>query len=207
MTSDIPGQRRAVARAGATSRPGRPRSHVADRAILDAAVDLLCKGGLEAFTIDAVAAAAGVSRPTVYRRYHDREALLHYAVSDAFEAAMQEPELVGDFGEDPRERVLLLLGNTVRMLTSTPIGPLFRAMIPHLPDYPALGRLANELGQRRRRRLREAMLAARAAGQFSAQRDLDTLLDGILGAVYFRYLITGRALDAGYVRRLVETLA
>jgi hypothetical protein len=120
---------------------------------------------------------------------------------------MQEPELVGDFGDDPRERVLLLLGNTVRMLTSTPIGRLFRAMIPHLPDYPALGRLANELGQRRRRRLREAMLAARAAGQFSAERDLDTLLDGILGAIYFRYLITGRTLDAGYVLRLVETLA
>ena len=190
-------------RAGADVRPGRPRNHLADRAILDAAVDLLRKGGLDAFTIEAVAAGAGVSRPTVYRRYSDRDALLHHAVSEAFEAAMREPEVT----DDPRGRVLQLLMNTVHMLTSTPIGPLFRTLIPHLPEYPALGRLANELGQRRRLRLREAMLAARAAGEFSDQRDLDTLLDGILGAIYFRYLITGRALDARYVERLVETLA
>ena len=189
--------------AGADNRPGRPRSHRADRAILDSAVELLCKDGLEGFSIEAVAAGAGVSRPTVYRRYSDRDALLHHAVSDAFEAAMQEPELA----DDPRDRVFQLLMNTVRMLTGTPIGPLFRAMIPHLPDYPALGRLANELGQRRRLRLREAMVAAGAAGEFDDRRDLDTLLDGILGAIYFRYLITGRALDARYVNRLVETLA
>jgi len=190
-------------RAGADVRPGRPRNRLTDRGILDAAVDLLRKGGLDAFTIEAVAAGAGVSRPTVYRRYSDRDALLHHAVSEAFEAAMQEPEVT----DAPRGRVLQLLMNTVHMLTSTPIGPLFRALIPHLPEYPALGRLANELGQRRRLRLREAMLAARDAGEFSDQRDLDMLLDGILGAIYFRYLITGRALDARYVERLVETLA
>jgi AcrR family transcriptional regulator len=203
VTANEPRRRPGTADAGTDTRPGRPRSHRADRAILDSAVDLLCRDGLDGFSIEAVAAGAGVSRPTVYRRYSDRDALLHHAVSDAFEAAMQEPEL----GDDPRDRVLQLLMNTVRMLTDTPIGPLFRAMIPHLPAYPALGRLANELGQRRRRRLRVAMAAARAAGAIDDRRDLDTLLDGILGAIYFRYLITGRALDAHYVKRLVETLA
>ena len=49
--------------------PGRPRDRDVDRRILGAARALLRERGLDGLTMSAVAAAAGVGRPTVYRRY------------------------------------------------------------------------------------------------------------------------------------------
>jgi len=49
--------------------PGRPRDPRRDEAILDAAIELVSEVGYERVTIDAIAARAGVGRPTVYRRW------------------------------------------------------------------------------------------------------------------------------------------
>ena len=98
--------------------------------------------------------------------------------------------------------MLELLGNTIDMLVRTPIGPLFRAMIPELPRRPAFGRLANELGRSPRTRLRRGMERAIAEGDNATDRDLDALL----GAIYFRYFITQRRLGRGYARSLLEAL-
>jgi AcrR family transcriptional regulator len=44
--------------------------------LLDVAAQLLKEGGLDAVTMDAVAARAGVSRPLVYKHFSNRQALL-----------------------------------------------------------------------------------------------------------------------------------
>ena len=46
---------------------GRPRSEKARDAILGAAAELLLEEGLDAVSMDAVAARAGVSKATIYR--------------------------------------------------------------------------------------------------------------------------------------------
>src|SRR5918995_633295 len=56
--------------------PGRPRDHGSDAAILDATEQLLGRRGYEAMTVDQVAAAAGVSKPTIYLRYRSKRALV-----------------------------------------------------------------------------------------------------------------------------------
>lgn len=57
--------------------PGRRRRGPAlDDALLDAAWELLQSGGYAAFTIDAVARAAGTSRAVLYRRWPNRAALV-----------------------------------------------------------------------------------------------------------------------------------
>src|SRR5690606_31280720 len=50
-----------------TTRPGRPRSEAAKRAILRAALTLLRKHGVAGVTAEAVAERAGVSKATLYR--------------------------------------------------------------------------------------------------------------------------------------------
>ena len=52
--------------------PGRPRDRANDVAILDAVEQLLGRRGYEAMTVDQVAAAARVSKPTVYLRYRSK---------------------------------------------------------------------------------------------------------------------------------------
>ena len=56
--------------------PGRPRSEEADRAIIDAALDLFAESGAGGLCIEAVAARAGVGKSTIYRRWPGKEDLL-----------------------------------------------------------------------------------------------------------------------------------
>ena len=72
-----------VSRLGGTTnspnRGGRPRRQGATEAILEATVTLAAERGLKELTLDAVAARAGVGRPTIYRRWSSKEALLQDA--------------------------------------------------------------------------------------------------------------------------------
>ncbi|MDN6399828.1 MAG: TetR/AcrR family transcriptional regulator, partial [Brachybacterium sp.] len=64
--------------------PGRPRSAEADRAVLDAALELFIDKGVAAVKVDTAAKRAGVTRATVYRRYPRREDLVIAAISEGF---------------------------------------------------------------------------------------------------------------------------
>jgi AcrR family transcriptional regulator len=59
---------------------GRPRDAGRDVAILEATLLVLTEVGYDQLTIDAVAARAGVGKPTVYRRYPGKAALVAAAV-------------------------------------------------------------------------------------------------------------------------------
>jgi len=61
--------------------PGRPRSAQADRAIIDAIVDLLVNRGYREVTIEAVAARAGVAKTTIYRRWPSKAEMVVEAIS------------------------------------------------------------------------------------------------------------------------------
>jgi AcrR family transcriptional regulator len=63
-----------------TRRPGRPRDEQATRAILSAAVHQLVVVGFGRVSMDSVAAEAGVSRATVYRRFRGKADLITAAV-------------------------------------------------------------------------------------------------------------------------------
>lgn len=56
-------------------RPGRPRSVQADQAILEAALELIADDGLQGMSLEGVAARAGVSKTTIYRRWPNKDAL------------------------------------------------------------------------------------------------------------------------------------
>ena len=54
----------------------QPRPHPAHERILDAARDLFCRDGIHATGIDAILAAAGASKMTLYGRFGSKDALL-----------------------------------------------------------------------------------------------------------------------------------
>lgn len=61
---------------GRPGRAGRPRNLAADRAIADATLELLAEVGYAGITIDEVARRAGVGRPTIYRRWPNKKAMV-----------------------------------------------------------------------------------------------------------------------------------
>ncbi len=60
--------------------PGRPRDAQKDAAIIRAAQRLFLERGFEGASVDAIAAAAGVAKATVYARFADKEALLRESI-------------------------------------------------------------------------------------------------------------------------------
>src|SRR6202165_4229844 len=63
------------ARRGGGGRPTREESVRRDARLLDVATNLFMERGFDCTSIDAVAETAGVSKPTVYARYHDKRDL------------------------------------------------------------------------------------------------------------------------------------
>ncbi|MEO3888972.1 TetR/AcrR family transcriptional regulator [Nonomuraea sp. B5E05] len=62
----------------AVARPaGRPRSEKAEKAIIEATLDLLGEGmGVSELSIEAIATRAGVGKTTIYRRWSNKEDLV-----------------------------------------------------------------------------------------------------------------------------------
>lgn len=75
------------------ARPGRPRDPDVDRAIMDAAQDLLLERGYAGTTIAEVAARARCGRSAIYRRWSGKADLVVAAVLDS-----QVPALSPDTG-------------------------------------------------------------------------------------------------------------
>lgn len=67
--------RERTGRRGAGGRPTREEAERRDARLLDVATNLFMERGFDGTSIDAVAEAAGVSKPTVYAHYHDKRDL------------------------------------------------------------------------------------------------------------------------------------
>src|SRR6185503_2018158 len=69
--------------------------------ILRAAADLLQTGGIEAVSTRAVAAAAGVQPPTIYRQFGDKDGLLDAVASFILEQYIEKKRLLMGIADDP----------------------------------------------------------------------------------------------------------
>ncbi|MEU9860625.1 TetR/AcrR family transcriptional regulator [Streptomyces sp. NPDC047971] len=80
--------------------PGRPREERVTRAVLDAVVELVAEQGMGAVTMDAVAARAGVSKPSMYRRWPTKQDLV-LAAAESRVGPLSVPDM-GDFRAELR---------------------------------------------------------------------------------------------------------
>jgi AcrR family transcriptional regulator len=78
--------REPAADAGRPRSGGRPRDATLDEAIILATRDRLVRDGYAKMTIGDIAADAGVTRPTLYRRWRDKFALVVDALDHGFRA-------------------------------------------------------------------------------------------------------------------------
>lgn len=160
-------------------RPGRPRSSQADEAILEAAADLMIEGGLDGASIDQVAKRAGVTRPTVYRRYAGRTELLIAAIHWTYRYQPQElPE--------PRdiEEMLHWWAHAIEAPENTRIRRLMLRLMHSAQDHPefvaAFRRLSTEP---RNALIRRVLKREQERGRFPQDADLEIVRQILAGAV------------------------
>lgn len=169
---------------------GRPRSPQAHAAILDAALRLLIDRGYAATSIEAVAAEAGVSKATIYRRWASKEELTLAVVAE-----ISREWVVADTG-DPRADATSMLTQMGQLMRTSQAGRLLPRLLSEAKDNPELTeRWRASIVEPRRRRFRELVGRGIAAGQLHADLDVEATVDLLIGPVLYRHIVSGAPTD------------
>ncbi|MBL8114400.1 MAG: TetR/AcrR family transcriptional regulator [Acidobacteria bacterium] len=177
---------------------GRPRDKEAGAAILRAAQKLLAETGYARMSLDAVAALAGVTKPTIYRRFRGKSDLATAAIADL--QAQEAPEPRGACRDDlvaalrhfqkglGRPRGMAMIGTVLVEEGETPeLLESFRERVV-LP---------------RRRMLLRVLEAAAERKEIRPGADLDAVVNLLVGSFYARHL-TGQGIPRDWPERVVD---
>ncbi len=167
----------------------RPRSAAAHEAALATTVELLFEVGVEAVTLEEVAARSGVARSTLYRHFGSREALV---VAAASRCLIEHP--TPDTGS--LEHDLHVIFDRFRNQEEAKRIPQLLAMLLDASQRnPALAELLEALLEERRRPLRTVVRLAQLRGEVDPDLDLDAALALLLGPFTHRRLVDGAEVD------------
>jgi AcrR family transcriptional regulator len=181
---------------------GRPRSARAHEAILKAAAGLLLERGLDAVSMDAVAARAGVSKATIYRWWPTKETLALDALYTEWSAAAPAPRDTGSLRGD----LLELLSPWAQLVgTDQPYARVIAALLAEARTDPAFAaEYQQRVVQPRRDQARAIFGRAIERGEIPAGLDLEVALDLIYGPLYHRLLQGHAPLDDAFVQAATD---
>ena len=187
---------------------GRPPDETISRAIVDATLAIRREEGYDGLSIEAIARRADVSRPAIYARWGSLHEIVLEAARQArhtgpvFEGIMHVPDtgsLRGDLLEMLREAFDLhermrergvLDGFIAGIVADPSLGPVFRANFMD-PDYERLVAMFDR---------------ARERGEISENADGDTALHMIVGAGFYRSVITREPIDEEWLERATDLI-
>lgn len=178
-------------------RVGRPRDPRVDAAIHQATLELLVEDGYQATTIQAIARRAGVSAPSVYRRWSSKAELIEEAV---FPGGLLAPEaLSGDLITDLQpycEQILTYLAE-----------PAIRAAIPGLlVEYQNDPGMWQRVMERSVQPMRESFHRFIASTGREPVITADALFDVVLGALFTRALNEGAQGARDFARSVAQVV-
>jgi AcrR family transcriptional regulator len=178
----------------ATPQRGRPRDPQRRQAILDAALALVAELGYDRTTVDAIASRAGVSKPTLYRRWrHGKPELIADAIRERHAQTSHTP----DTGSLRGDLLALVAIQTGQLLDDIHLACGLLTALRTSPELASLMQdhvIAEE-------RARFAEVLARA----NVQNDVSPLFADVAGAIVFtRVTITGEPVDHAFAEELVD---
>src|SRR5262252_4810882 len=133
---------------------GRPRSIECDEAIIEATIAEYAYNGIDGLSVDAVAARAGVSKATIYRRYPSKVDLVVAAATTICETSPKP-----DFGS-LRADLTATLENLRAMLEDPVLGAVKRMLLVDAARNDDLAVTHSELVAARREASRAIFLRA-----------------------------------------------
>ncbi|WP_320783220.1 TetR/AcrR family transcriptional regulator [Streptomyces sp. CRN 30] len=189
-------------------RPGRPRDAGRDEAILDAARRVLLRDGYAGLSMEKVAAEAGVGKPTVYRRWSAKAALVGDAVLHSFVAAVPG---VRAPARDTEGGAAGQLTAWFRAYADAVTDPRHAALVLALTAAAAESpHDAESLYEHHTRAQHEAVVACLRAGaangEFRTGADLEAVADALMGSVLYQLLTRTGAAAPGRAQALLDVL-
>jgi AcrR family transcriptional regulator len=178
---------------------GRPRKASIDTAILDAAAELLSQRGYRGMTVGAVAAAAGVTEPTVYLRHPSKHDLAVAAIPRL--PILSHPPDTGDTKTDLK----LLLTDLVA--TAQAIGlSITGVVLAEEAEHPELlEHWRTTVGAAAVRAVHDVIEHGRRRGEVRGDVRASVVADLMLGAFLGRYTHQGPP-DRAWIGAVIDTL-
>ena len=190
VTEDVKEMRRSI---------GAKRNPESAEAILEAAEAVLLEQGYAGFSIEAVARRARAGKPTIYRWWPSKAALL----LDVYHRQKRDV----DFGSGVslEDDIFRFLGSLLRQWRETPTGDIFRSIVAEAQsDETAAEALA---GYMRERRLQTGQIAERAKTSGEIHPDVDpAMVADMLSGYAWIHLLTGRLDEKDETLRSVATI-
>jgi AcrR family transcriptional regulator len=176
-----------------TLAPASARSRGASRAaaILDATLQLLGELGYDQLTIDAVAARAGSSKTTIYRRWPDKSALVCAALIAASE---RHPDLPAG-ATSLREDLSVLIALMAKMGATEDPGA-FASLLAAAHKDPAIAAAVRVTAlEPRRRDCRDVIQRAIGRGELRDPGLATVLFETAIGQIMVRFLLQSDGFD------------
>ncbi len=210
MTSKAIEALQRTGRRGGGGRPTREEAEARDARLLDVATSLFMERGFDGTSIDAVAEAAGVSKPTVYARYRDKRDLFVAVLRGRIRkwlapiSAAAEAQASETSPKSIKTTLHELSRHMVAYTLAPEAGALQRILSAQAVQFPELAKLANEEGWLRTVRGVSSILRQSAArGQIKVEDPelaADMFLNLVLGHCK-RLALYGIAADPKTVER------
>lgn len=182
--------------------PGRPRDAGRDRAILAATMRILQEQGYGGLTIEGVAAAAGVGRPTIYRRWPSKPALVVAALVESNAVALPSPDtgsLRGDLIEIQRQQIALMSAPNARRVTAGLIADL-------ATDHELAEKYVNDYLAPRRATVWQVLQRCVDRGELDAHVDFAFVYDLLVGPLFMRAVVWGQPLQPDAAEKTVDVV-
>jgi AcrR family transcriptional regulator len=177
------------------------RSPDTHKAILDAAERILTREGYAGFTFDAVAKLAGSSKPTLYRWWPNKAAL----IMEVYERSSETRLLFADTGALETD-IAALLGQLWAWWRETRAGEAFRGVIAEAQSSAAAqDELRTVFIARRREVVRVIFDRARRRGEIDDRADVDAAITCFIGMSVL-HLMTGDLADGDAPGRAARVL-
>ena len=168
----------------------RKKSAQAHEKVLEAALELFGKRGIDATSMDAVAEASGVSKATIYKHWADKDALALEALALLFGLHEEEPEFdSGDLRKDFLDVLTYQAGEERQQAKNR--------IMPHVMAYAARNREFGDKWRTRAFHPAQARLLALIRrgirqGKIAGGIEKNTALALLLGPILYWHILLGR---------------
>ena len=180
---------------------GRPRDPDVDERVLAVARRLLAEKGYDALSFEAIALAAGVGKPAIYRRWPTKA---HLASEIATGGGEGLPDIIAGHGLVAQIRAIV--AQATAFYGRQEMRPALLGVFASYQSGTALREDFRRLESDTRATWQSIVASGQAAGQIRTDIDPDTVFDMIVGSIIFRALLSEIAAPADHVERLTDQL-
>jgi AcrR family transcriptional regulator len=189
-------------------RPGEatidPRVTRSRQIIRAAALAELADAGYGGFTIESVAARAGVGKSTIYRHWDGKLSL----IEDALEVlnVQPAPDVGAADSGSVRRQIEQILVHLAEALADSTMSSCIPALVEAAEHEPAVRKFLHEYSARRRATLTELVRRGISTDEVAEDVDPELASRALAGAIFYSRLVAGEPFDPDSVPMLVHSV-